>query len=280
MSAHTTTTTNSLNDRNTREMTMNTAWKMGLCGMLAALTVGACKGTDDVTGANVNVGTGGTTGGDTGGGTGGGTGNVTPTPVTPPEGVVGAQGAGSPMFAMDKTEVRFTIDVFGAGDWKLEGILADDVGRREIRLANASTGGSEVVAKADWNLPPAGAVGQGGAMLICYGRLMGPVDPKSTATDGTMPTPAHGAGLFCRTRKDATLGAEVRIAKSATAAWLQDVVALPNGSFRVTYLRDAGWIVGPAAEGHGVYEEVFDGATWGAPNLVKANAFPEATPGT
>jgi hypothetical protein len=151
--------------------------------------------------------------------------------------------------------------------WSLIGTLADDVGRRAIGLRRP--GGVDAVAAADWNLLAVGAVGAGDGVLVCWNRLTGAEGPG-----GVLPYPAHGLVLVCRHRSaGGVLTAEVETGDGAPV-WVIDV--LPAGeAFTVHYyLNHHGWLVGPPADGDGIFARTWTGAGFSAPTPIEAGGTP------
>ena len=79
-----------------------------------------------------------------------------------------------------------------------------------------------------------------GESLVCYNRLVG---EPSERTEGAMPDPTQGVHLFSRFYDGEAWSRELRLGQSEIAAWTQSVTALNDGSFRVVYLADEGWLM-------------------------------------
>ena len=159
----------------------------------------------------------------------------------------------APLYRFDAVQARFVVAITGDAQHRLAGVLRDAVGRRELYYDDFS------FAPAGWNLPPVAAVTTGGATLVCFNTLTGP----HTALSSTeAPDPSRGMTLSCRLRDAAGVWGPPVTARTATAgAWLQGVAARADGSFRVLYYGDDGFLVGPRGAAHGVYETLFNTRT-------------------
>lgn len=163
-------------------------------------------------------------------------------PLEPPAGLE----LEGPFVRMDLGTREHLVPIRGSRA-RIAGVLSDSAGRRSLQWLD-ERGEPTSLAPTGWNLPPAAATGANGDSLACWSRL--------TGDDSTgMPHPAQGMELVCRLRSRGTLGPELRLAAGARAAWLQTVVALRDGGFRVVYHTDDGWLVGPAGEGHGQWSQ-------------------------
>ncbi|GMV43907.1 MAG: hypothetical protein AMXMBFR64_56230 [Myxococcales bacterium] len=163
-------------------------------------------------------------------------------------------------YALDRKGAVHSLAVHGSRD-VIDGVLADADGRRSLEWRTAD-GDTLPVAPPAWNLPAVAAVNASGEGLVCWNRLTG-------RGDG-MPHPTEGVALLCRTRSGDTLGPEVALPSSSATAWLQAVVARPDGSFRVLAWHDDGWLGGPVREGHGRWEHVVRDGALDSPRLIAA----------
>jgi hypothetical protein len=146
--------------------------------------------------------------------------------------------APSDKFALDTEQPVFSFPVSGASSHQLLAHLADGDGRRSISYLR--DGAKEELASAQFHLPPVGAINRMGESLVCYNRLVG---QPSERTEGAMPDPTQGVHLYCRFYDGEAWGRELRLGQSEKAAWTQSVTALKEGSFRVVYVADEGWLV-------------------------------------
>ncbi len=173
----------------------------------------------------------------------------------------------APLYRFDTTRAEVTVAVAGDSAHRIVGRLRDAVGRRELFYDDVS------FAPAGWHLPPSAAAAPGGATLVCFTTLTG--DPSPLSSPGA-PDPSRGMTLGCRLRAPTgAWGDRVEVQSPTRGAWLVRVVAREDGTFRVLYYGDDGYLVGPRGEGHGVYEAIFSGASLSAPSLV----LPAADPG-
>lgn len=175
-----------------------------------------------------------------------------------PEGLEAVDG---PLFRMDVRQPVFRSPVTGNAGLKMEGVLEDDWGRRSLTLKGPS--GRTQVAPAGWNLPPAAAQGDDGTLTVCWNQLTGAADAHS----GDIPNPANGLALWCRVGAPDGLGPAERLAAEAHAPWVQKVIALPGGAFRVVWYEDDGWFLARPEPHHVIREAIFDGG-WGEPSVV------------
>lgn len=193
--------------------------------------------------------------------------DATPTndlvPASPPEGL--APQGGEPMFSLDTTTPTLEVAIEGDMQHRLQGVLADALGRRALRYTlDASR--SELVADAGWNLPPAAAVRLGGDTMVCFNTLTG---VPSSNTRGAMPDPTLGMEVRCRLRTTAGWGPTETLATTTRGAWVQRVVATPEG-FRVLLYGDEGWMLAPAGPQHGVYDATWTNGHWSDVRFVMA----------
>ena len=189
-----------------------------------------------------------------------------PPPADVPEGLAPSS-EGGPLFEVDTSTETFELPPLDGGH-VLQGVLADDLGRRELRFVDAATGQAEVLAPAGWNLPPvASHAAAGTSVMACFNQLIG---RPSANTTGELPDPTQGVHLRCRARADGGgWGEPFRIGRPFRAAWLQAVEADGDG-WTVRYYVDDGWFVGPAVRGHGVYEQAVSAAgAAGDPTLLE-----------
>ncbi len=106
----------------------------------------------------------------------------------------------------------------------LRGVLADPDGRRELRFVDPVAGIDEVIAAADWNLPPSAAT-SAGQLLVCFNVI--------TADD-------PGVRLVCRQRaKGGGWGERFDAGPAEAGAWLQGVDAT-TGGWDIRFYRDDG----------------------------------------
>lgn len=165
-----------------------------------------------------------------------------------------------PLFSFARDPAVVTFGIVGDNVHHLTGRLADDAGRRELRHDDA------VLAAAGWHLPPVAAVSVGGATLVCFNTLTGAHTPRSA---GEAPDPTLGMALTCRLREASGAWLAPVTARVVTAgAWLQRVIPRVDGTFRVTYWGDRGYLVGPRHDGDGVYEVIYAAGALSSPTLV------------
>lgn len=170
-----------------------------------------------------------------------------------------------PLYELDTTTAEHRSLIAGDAQHVLLATLADPLGRREIRYANADRSAARVIATADWNLPPTAAVTLGGATAVCWNTLTG---TPSRYTRGAMPEPARGMLLRCRVGMGETWSEPVVLQAPTAGVWLREVVARQDGGFSIHFVGDDGWIGAPARPGHGVYEAVLRGGRFGEARLV------------
>jgi hypothetical protein len=164
------------------------------------------------------------------------------------------------LYRFDTTRPEISVPIVGEAGGQLIGRLRDTVGRRELSYRG------EVFAPADWHLPPAAAVAMGGTMLVCFNTLTGASSPL---TAQGVPDPSRGMTLTCRTRTAAGVwSAPTTLRATTRGVWLQRVFAREDGTFRVLYFGDDGYLVGPRAEGHGVFETIYANGVLSPPRLV------------
>ncbi len=175
---------------------------------------------------------------------------VTPTGLT-------AQDGGA-LFALNTTERVITLAVEGDAQHQLQGVLTDDLGRRELRYVDAA-GRAEVLAPSDWNLPPAAAVVRGGSVMACFNVLTGGPSPN---TAGAMPDPSRSMVLRCRLRTAQGWGAPTDLPVTTRGAWVQRVVAREDGGFRVLIYGDDGFFIAPPSAHHGIYDATWTDGRW------------------
>lgn len=175
---------------------------------------------------------------------------ITPTGLT-------AQDGGA-LFALNTTERVITLAVEGDAQHQLQGVLTDDLGRRELRYVDAA-GRAEVLAPSDWNLPPAAAVVRGGNVMACFNVLTGGPSPN---TAGAMPDPSRSMVLRCRLRTAQGWGAPVDLPVTTRGAWVQRVVARDDGGFRVLIYGDDGFFIAPPGAHHGIYDATWTDGRW------------------
>ena len=187
--------------------------------------------------------------------------NPDPAPSLPS----GVEIRGDHLFSLDRSTETLAVDLTGASGHRVEGVLADSWGRRQLRYVDPS-GAVEPLAGRGWLLPPSGAVGPSGEVLVCFGALPG---RNTELTEGAMPDPTQGLSVLCRHRTTEGWGPLVQGAQEADAAWLRSVEALPDGSFLLRYYRDAGWLVQPTAADHGNCTQRFDAGRFDAAVLVE-----------
>jgi hypothetical protein len=188
---------------------------------------------------------------------------VPPTDVqlTPPEG----RTSDTPTVGMNTTRKVVDLDVDGAGNRKLRATLVGDQGQRSLAVALPDESLIEF-ARADFHVTTVAAADESGNLMICWNTLTG----RTTAYSPNSPDPATGMALHCR-RLDAQnqLASAVRIPSPTVGCWIQQVVALPGGGFRLLYTGDDGWFDGdPKNPLHGTYEAYFDADTWTKPQLL------------
>ncbi len=175
---------------------------------------------------------------------------VTPTGLT-------AQDGGA-LFALNTTDRVITLAVEGDGQHQLQGVLTDELGRRELRYVGAD-GRAEVLAPSDWNLPPAAAVVRGGSVMACFNVLTG---GPSSNTAGAMPDPSRSMVLRCRVRTAQGWGAPTDLPVTTRGAWVQRVVAREDGGFRVLIYGDDGFFIAPPSAHHGIYDATWTDGRW------------------
>ncbi len=141
-------------------------------------------------------------------------------------------------FSLDTEQELYSFPVEGASHHELQAHLADSEGRRS--LSYLRDGVKEVLAEADFHLPPVAAVNRKGESLACFNRLVG---KPSERTAGSMPDPTQGVHLYCRFYDGTDWRRAIRLGESEKAAWTQTVTALQDGSFRVIYVADEGWLM-------------------------------------
>lgn len=181
-----------------------------------------------------------------------------------PEGVT-LEGPG-PVFKVDRATATFEIPVADSTS-VLQGVLADDKGRRELRWVDPATGEHEVLAEAGWNLPPAAKPAHD-SVMACFNSLPG---EPSALSDGDLPDPTQGVHLQCRRRTADGWSNPVRVGAHFKAAWLQEVLATDAG-WDVRFYADDGWFGAPARPGHGTYSQLYDAADGWADAVLVAPA--------
>lgn len=165
-----------------------------------------------------------------------------------------------PLFAFARDPAVVTFGIAGDAVHHLTGRLADDAGRRELRHDDV------VIAAAGWHLPPVAAVAVGGATLVCFNTLTGAHTDRAA---GEAPDPTLGMALTCRLREaSGAWQAPVTARVTTPGAWIQRVQPRFDGTFRVTYWGDSGYLVGPRRDGDGVYEVIFAAGALSSPTLV------------
>jgi hypothetical protein len=174
-----------------------------------------------------------------------------------PQGLVAES---APLYRFDATRADVTISIAGDAAHRLIGRLRDAQGRRELLYDDAS------IAAPGWHLPPVAAASPGGETLVCFSTLTG---EHSAVSSPGAPDPSTGMSLTCLLR-DATgaWGQELSVSHPTPGAWLQRVEAQADGTFRVRFYGDDGYLVGPRREGHGVYEVIVRGGSPSPPVLV------------
>ncbi len=183
-------------------------------------------------------------------------------PSAPPPGLTPP--TNEPMFGLNTSERVITLAIEGDAQHRLEGVLTDPDGRRELRYVSTD-GRFEVLAPAGWNLPPAAAVVRGGDTLTCFNALTG---RPSFNTRGAMPDPTLGMELRCRLRSAGRWGSVMTVRTPTAGNWVQRVVGRDDGAFRVLFYGDDGWMLAPATSRHGVYDVTYAGGAWSAVNFV------------
>ena len=171
--------------------------------------------------------------------------------------------APSDKFSLDTEQEVYSFPVHGAAHHQLQAHLSDRDGRRSISYLR--DGAKEELASAQFHLPPVGAFSRTGESLACYNRLVG---QPSERTQGAMPDPTEGVHLYCRFYDGKVWGRELRLGQSEKAAWTQSVTALKEGSFRVIYLADEGWLVDLNPR-HRVMSQLIVGGDVNEPVLVR-----------
>lgn len=169
------------------------------------------------------------------------------------------------LLRLDTTTPLFTAPFPGLQGMEVHGVLADDQGRREIRVVRPSDGASQVIAAADWNLPAVGAA-LGGVSAICYNRLVG---SPTELTEGSAPDPTQGVELSCRIDDGSGWGDPVVVGGESRAAWLVGVDVGADGSVGIDYYRDDGWFI-PTQPDHGIYRQIWAAGSLGEPQLIEA----------
>jgi hypothetical protein len=174
-----------------------------------------------------------------------------PSGLTTPEGL---------LYQFDTTTPEIMVPIDGDGANHISGRLRDSLGRRELLY------GSITVAPAGWHLPPASAVARGGRMATCFNTLTG---ASSRLTAPGTPDPSRGMVLTCRVREaSGTWSTPIVLDTPTRGVWLQRVFARDDGTFRVLFYGDNGYLVGPLADGHGVYETILSNGTFSPPMLL------------
>lgn len=172
------------------------------------------------------------------------------------------------LFAFETEPEIVGLTLHGTDQARLAGRVADRDGRREIVYYGAEREAPKTIFDADWLLPAVGAASSTGEMLVCVNRLVG---EPSDLTKGDMPDPAGGVDLVCRWSGPRGWTRELVVPRrQAAALWLSDVVALRDGSFRITYSKDmTGLLVDDptGTEGDGVYRLGFDRGRFGEPEM-------------
>lgn len=165
---------------------------------------------------------------------------------------------GGALFALNTTDRVITLAVEGDAQHQLQGVLTDELGRRELRYVGAD-GRAEVLAPSDWNLPPAAAVVRGGNVMACFNVLTGGPSPN---TAGAMPDPSRSMVLRCRVRTAQGWGAPTDLPVTTRGAWVQRVVAREDGGFRVLIYGDDGFFIAPPSAHHGIYDATWTDGRW------------------
>jgi hypothetical protein len=170
-----------------------------------------------------------------------------------------------PLFSLDVSQPNVTLTAHGLPPGVTLGArLANAGGQRAIELTD-SAGRVEMVAEADWNLPAVAALSANGTLLVCWNLLTGP-----ESEEGGMPHPSTGLALYCRSRKDGSYSDAFAVAETGVPCWLKDVKAEEGDGFSILYFRNqSGWLIGPPAEGDGIFRQGFDGTNLAPPVVLE-----------
>ncbi len=173
---------------------------------------------------------------------------------------------GGALFEMDTSTAVFDLAFAGDASAQLQGVLADDKGRREILFRTSADAAAEVVFSADWHLPAAGAMSEDGSTLVCVNTLAG----VPSAAD-TFPDPRQGVVLSCRSREQGTWAQEIPVSSNTGAWWLMALDVVEDGVFTLTYSFDqAGTLIGDNHEDDAVYRVIFSGGEMGVPEMIQS----------
>jgi len=159
------------------------------------------------------------------------------------------------LFHLDTNTEEMSFKVMGNASFSMIGKLADRLGRRILKLRTPE--GVEEIAPAGWYTPPAAAMNARGELMVCYNVLVG---KTSRLTEGMMPDPTQGVHAYCRLRKNDGWERAQRVGSmDRIASWVRTVTALRDGSFRMEYQADDGWLYDPAPQHPVLAQTLLDG---------------------
>lgn len=151
------------------------------------------------------------------------------------------------LFSVDTEQERFAIPVADGLGETVAAVLADSSGRRSLELVGGPYTGDQVRGSG-WVLLAAAARDEA-TLCVCWSELTG---VPGALTQGELPHPEGGLGLFCRFRDASGWSSPVDLTGDSSATWLQTVTAV-DGAFEVQYRSDSGWLLVSASAADGAY---------------------------
>lgn len=183
-----------------------------------------------------------------------------PVQLTPPPSVKREPGDPTVKPRMDRNDVQLPT----AGHAYRPLIVShDEEARREISITIDNNGETAVVAESGFHILPTSAAQEDGRIMICWNTLTG----EKSEYSGMMPDPARGMSAYCRQLKDGVLGQTHLIRSPTVGCWIKQVIAMPDGRFRLIYKGDDGWFSAEQKPLHGTYSVFFENGAWTTPEL-------------